>query len=258
MSLKGRTRFTVAGIHPLLSLVRDHFIHKGLALVPWDEEPDFALIGAQIDTGEHPPLAQLELQKMQVKDTPVFLLSSDNLFEQGTFKTDATIFGYKYKNSSKSLYAVLAEHVFLARDKGKTIVIRPFNVYGPDVSKSDINDYITNARRNECINLHTRGPTSYLFQDDFLNAIDKLLARFLTGTEGEYNIGSSDTIDSVRLGTLIWNIICGDVDPKVYAELCSVVHQPDFSKVTQVAGWKSKINVHTGILHMLASGNTGY
>ena len=76
MSLKGRTKFTIAGNHPLLGLVRNHFISRGLALVPWDEDPDFCLIGAEISGEVNPPLAQLELQKMQVEDKTVLLLSS--------------------------------------------------------------------------------------------------------------------------------------------------------------------------------------
>lgn len=257
MSLKGRIKFTVAGVHPLLSLVRDYFIKRGLALVPWDEEPDFCLIGAELEGETHPPLAQLELQKMQVRNTPVLLLSTNKFYldERDSARESSSV-GYSpvyddAEHRATCLYAMAAEHMFMERE-GRTAVVRPFKVYGPDITWGLIHDTINASRRKETLqNPHNDwASTSFVHQDDFLRAVDMLMNKKANGI---FNVGSEEDTTYVNALRNIWKFVNGaDTEPEINHTSCPFEYDlPRTREIREATGWKPRISLRSGIFKMV-------
>lgn len=249
MSIKNRTKFSVAGTHSLLDLVRDHFIKKGLALVPWEEERDFCLIGASLMGGDQIPLAQLELQRMWVEDKPVLLLSSTTLssnIDKVPWNSLAPDF------HASILYSRCAEHVFYMREK-QTIIVRPCNVYGPDITNGLVYDSMARARRNETLrNPSTRwANTSFIYQDDFFKYIDLLLSEKASGT---FDIGSGESITYTNLLRNIWKFVHGsDTEPEIENRNSTISYDylPDVSNLVAVTGWTPSVSLRSGLFRLV-------
>lgn len=232
MSTKGRIRFSVSGVHPLLGFVRDHFIRNGYALVPWTEEADISLIGADIGEEEHPPLAQLELQKMHIGDTFVLLLST-----------------YKARNPSTGagIYAIAAEYLF---GTGECLSIRPYNVYGSSITSGVIHDSILAARRQVspiesplCI------ASTFLYEDDFIKALDKLL---LGRNTGVFDVGSPCSVSYDNAITSVWQFINKTSNiPKIVHKPISCPTGPNLLRLEGSLGWLPRTTLRSGLLKML-------
>lgn len=265
MSLKGRVKFAVIGTHPLLSLIRDHFIKGGLALVPLDQDPDFCLVGAGIRKGEKLPLAQLELQLMQAEDRPVFLLSSSDVYHDkdlpNRVNDSLTVVASSSPACSRSIYAIVAEHAFIQR--GPTMVVRPFNIYGDNIRFGVVHEFITRARRKEPLIIHSSGyqERTFLHEDDFFTGIDALLAHFYTGkmgiyntkTYGIFNIGATEKVSIKRLADSIWQLTQGGdtlYERKPADYFFTPRKCPDVSHLKSL-GWKPKISLRAGIFGMV-------
>lgn len=240
MSTKGRTKFSVAGMHPLLTLVRDHFIYKGFALVPWGDEHDFSLIGADIGEEEHPPLAQLELQKMQVGDKPVLLLSTPKVFVYPFVPTEV---------AGARVYALAAEYMF---GLGECLSIRPYNVYGPDVHGGLVHNTIGAARRGDpTLKVpSSKVFTSFLHQDDFLKIIDKLLA---IKARGVMDVGSAHRVTYGHTVHNIWQFVAPTDTKDPTIEYIDSFHAgvPELETLEQLLGWLPKTSVRSGVFKML-------
>lgn len=244
MGFKGRTKFAIAGIHPLLSITRDHFIQKGLALVPWNEDPDFCVIGADIGYMSDLPLTQLDIQQTEVTNKPVLLLSSHDLFT---------------KNSNRAFYASVAEHVFTKR-QGPTLILRPHNVYGPDIKWGVVHKFIYQAKKRESLTVcmpgyHTR---FFLYQDDFLMSLDKFLPKLLKGLNASFSIGGPYAISMHRLADSVWQTVTGSREPapvkKVLSkQLCPFSRDVDNEAIKMAIGWKPGVTVRSGLFRMLSS-----
>ena len=257
MSLKGRTKFTIAGTHPLLGLVRTHFIQSGLALVPWDEDPDFCLIGAELEGETHPPLAQIELQKMQVRDTPVLLLSIKEFYMDARESArESACVGYSptYDTATTRatcLYAMAAEHMFLERE-GRTAVVRPFNVYGPDITWGLIHDTINSSRKGEVLKnpQNDWASTSFLHQDDFLKCMDLIVSKKAAGI---FNVGTEEDTTYTNLLRNTWKFINGaDTEPEIAHSNCVFEYDlPRISEVKEATGWKPKISLRSGLFKLV-------
>jgi nucleoside-diphosphate-sugar epimerase len=257
VSLKGRTKFTIAGNHPLLGLVRNHFISRGLALVPWDEDPDFCLIGAEISGEVNPPLAQLELQKMQVSDKPVLLLSTTDPVLAEEDVREAAFLGINPSASatlrSTCIYAIAAEHLFWNRE-GFTTIVRPFNVYGPDITWGLIHETVISSKRNEPLTNPRRlgASTSFIHQDDFLKAVDLLLAK---RAHGVFNVGSGEAVTYINLLRNIWKFVNGaDTEPEIlqpYTEVFAEWEVPRIIKLHKAIGWAPKTSLRSGLFKMV-------
>jgi len=262
VSTKGRIKFVVAGSHPLLGLVRNHFIQKGLALVPWDDEPDFCLIGAGLEQEENPPVAQLELQKMQVEDKPVLLLSTSNISLLGEEIRETGAVGYQQylsaEERSACLYAMAAEHLFLERE-GRTIVARPFNVYGPDITWDLVHDSIALSRKSAVL-VNPKGKwtaTSFIHQEDFLKCLDLLLAK---KAEGIFNVGSPESVTYVNLLRNIWKFVNGGGSEPHIAQAPSrgdmENEAPRVIKLHKTIGWLPSTSLRSRIFKMVEDGNS--
>jgi nucleoside-diphosphate-sugar epimerase len=258
MSVKGRIRFSVAGMHSLLGLVRSHFISRGFALVPWDEECDFCLIGAEIENELHPPFAQLELQKMQVDKKPVLLLSSPKVYcghpKKLTLIENSVCIDSKFSSPdirSSAVYSLAAEHLFGL--DGECLTVRPFNVYGPDIMRGLVYDTIAASRRKEEVLLSPTSNsyfiTSFIHQDDFLKSIDKLLSK---KARGVFNIGSPERSSYIYLVGNIWKFVNGSLpQPALFLSNTYCDGYPSLEKLEEVTKWRPKTSLRSGIFKMI-------
>jgi nucleoside-diphosphate-sugar epimerase len=237
--------------------VRNHFIQKGLALVPWDDDPDFCLIGAGLEQEENPPLAQLELQKMQVEDLPVLLLSVSDICILGEEPREENAVGYPMhlpaEDRSAFLYAMAAEHLFLNRD-GRSIVVRPFNVYGPDITWGLVHDTLSLARKGAVL-VNPKGKwtsSSFIHQEDFLKSLDLLLAK---KADGIFNVGSPETITYVNLLRNIWKFVNGGAEEPNIAQTPSRMDMdneaPCVIKLHKTIGWLPGTSLRSRIFKMV-------
>ena len=270
MGLKGRIKFTVAGQHPLLDLARNHLIHQGLALVPWDETPDFALVGAEIGKGVHPPVMDLELLASKCMDVPVVLLSSSSVYSDRNWSEKCTqpfeenramvwVPSPGHPLASRALYSLMAESIFMGSRNARTLIIRPFNLYGPEINWGVIHTFIGCARRGEALPVHGSGyqTRTFLYQEDFFEALDRLVHKFVkSNLSGVYNIGSAEEISITRLADSIWQITHG-AGAETHVEKTHAPHPysvwkvPCINRIKKVTGWRPKSTLRTGLFRMI-------
>lgn len=254
-----RVRFSVGGYHPLLGLVRDYFIAQGLALVPWDVSPDFCLIGAEISEDSYPSFPQVELAAMQAQEVPVLLLSSSLVYQgcssKQVVKESSAALTVPTVNSvslGPPLYSLVAEHTF-SRREAPTAVVRPFFVYGHEVRKGVVHDLIGQARRGEAPSFPAPGylTSSFLHQDDFLEAVNRLRKRLLKGHGGVFNVASPEVVSLFRLADSVWQLTCGTSAPRVPGGGNALVRAPDVRKLKEIVGWAPKYTLRRGLFEVI-------
>lgn len=267
MSTKGRVSFTVAGAHPLLYLVRDRLIQQGFALIPWDDEcsPDFCLVGAESDALL---ISKLEAIHSAVEDTNVVLLSSSAVYSDKDPHTHIVGFPTPMRegdhvpmdigrSSIRAMNACVAEHLMLSRTMSRTLVIRPFNVYGPSIQQGVVHEFITAAQRKE--ELPMVGPgyqvRCFIHEYDFFYCFNKLFAAFLNNKgvfSGVYNIGNPESISLNHLAKSVWNLVLNnEEDPIIMERDCYRIQNtwklPSIDKVKKAVKWKPRISIRKGI-----------
>ncbi len=271
MSTKGRIKFTVAGFHPLLYILRDRLIHQGFALVPWTDTPDFVLFGAELEKAEDyekglswiKEAAQIIHMKL-----PVFLLSSSEVYSDRDRTTElakkvpmaehhvGVVTSPLEPAAGKALFALMAEWIFTRQTR--TMVLRPFNLYGPDFKFGVVHEWLGAARRGEALVVHGSGyqTRTYLYQDDFYAAFDKLLKRFVKGARGIYNVGHDQEISLKRLADSIWQLTHGPDVVMLSAKVKPTSYHaqwklPDLTRVKAFAGWKPRTSLRSGLFLMV-------
>lgn len=214
--MRGRVTFTIAGKHPLLLLVRDYLIQeKKYALVPWSSDPAFCLYGAALSKDEtlYDGLHRASLEASQVRKIPTVILSTSSMYampgDPGSYQE---LDGYHAVApcDRKALFSLSVESMLLGEEN---LVVRPMNVYGPDITTGVIPRFIEAAKKKE--NLPVRGngyqTRSFIHQDDFLEEFGSLL-----GEIGTHTIGTTSDISINRLADSIWRAVHGpDVPTKV-------------------------------------------
>lgn len=274
MSTKGRTKFTVSGIHPLLYILRDRLIHQGFALVPWDGEelPDFVLFGAELEKPGQLDSALLALTGwspvIEAHQIPVFLLSSSDVYGDRTRDMEpatkvamaehhACMVSSTLEPAVGSIAFSLLSEWMLTRQT-RTMVLRTFNVYGPDIQFGVIHEWLMAARRGEALNIYGNGyqTRTYLHQDDFYTCFDKLIKRFLKGARGIYNVGHDQEISLKRLADSIWQLTRGTEVVMLSEQTCQDRYSaqwklPDLTRIKAFAGWKPRTSLRTGLFLMV-------
>lgn len=244
---KDRTKFVVAGVSPHLSLVRDYFIRQGWALIPWSdaEAADIAIIGADLNLEyPHPPVAQIEMQLMNVVDSAV-VLSSPLLTVPNPQIDD-----WGDKARATWLYAKTAEHMFTSVRRAPSLAVRPVNVYGPTTNNEIVSNAISEAKIGSPV-LWSPGrltlKNTFIREEDFLDALHFLI---ISGRYGRVDIsGGEMTYQNVLRS--IWKFINGsETEPRVmsseheYFEFLANVNELD------VMGWKPKYSVRSGLFEL--------
>ncbi len=165
-----RTKFSIAGKHPLLTVIRDYLILSTLyELVPWEDQPDFCLYGAVLCKGDnlHERLSALCRDYDAIKTTPVVLLHG------------------KATEGRKGVFLATVRELFLPL--GTTREIEIFPVYGPNVHVGVVHKFITQARKKEALTV-SPSLVGLMHEADFLPAFaasltDKRKIVHLSGLE---------------------------------------------------------------------------
>lgn len=241
---KGRTKFVVAGVSPYLSMVRNHLIHSGWQLIPWSESlaADYAIIGADLNCeSDHPPVAQIEMQLMNICGGTV-ILSSPLLTVPNPDLNE-----WSPEARATWLYAKTVEHMFdVAHNTLPTLAVRPVNVYGPSIKKDVVACAIANSVA--CKELYTPGRSTrkntFIYETDFLDALDHLIT---AGASGNVDISWGEMTNQNVLRT-IWKFINGaDLEPTIISEQLPWYDFLANVDVLEELGWKPQYSVRAGL-----------
>jgi nucleoside-diphosphate-sugar epimerase len=270
-----RTQFIVIGRHVLLPIVIGHLIREGFALIVDPSEvnvhqPKFIVCGAEVHSREAVDNLMKDVQKWSAADWPVLLLSSSSVYsdrDQALNLRDIepmdeaqghVITSPLDESAVRPITALLVEHLFVQREKGKTIVVRPFNVYGPNCHHGVVNKFIAAAAKDEPLTVYTPGRQirTFLYEDDFTNAISALVARLLKGQRGIYNVGSDEQVEILSLAKSIGHAYEKELtiqnvettERHVWWKL------PAVDRILIDARWRAKTSLRSGVFQMVRGG----
>jgi len=154
----------------------------------------------------------------------------------------------------RPLTALTFEHLFVQRDVGRTLVIRPFNVYGPDINHGVISRFVKAIQESKPLQVHTPGrqTRTYLWLDDFFGAIDALLARLLRGGRGIYNVGSDEQVELLSLAKSIGHAFA--VMPTIELTETTDRHVwwklPALERVRADGRWRATTSLRSGLFRL--------
>jgi nucleoside-diphosphate-sugar epimerase len=151
--------------------------------------------------------------------------------------------------ASKSLCELMLIHSGL-----KYIIIRPHNVYGPGQKNHFVPEFISRCKKNKRVKLYGwKNKRSWLYVDDFCNALDKILCT--KKTIGEIiNIGSNfeHTVLEVAKEIIKKKFNNNKIIIKMKAPEGSTMRRvPNINKIKKLTGWKPKSNLKIGISKLL-------
>jgi UDP-glucuronate decarboxylase len=143
-----------------------------------------------------------------------------------------------------------------------TVVVRPFNVYGPRLRLDDgrvVPDFLRNALAGEPITLFSAGDAtrSFCYISDFVSALLLLLVH---GAPGEaYNLGNDEEVTIRALAETVDALASGpgvrlahSPDPDYLADN-PVRRCPDLTKTTSTIDWRPLVPLRAGIARTLDS-----
>lgn len=266
---KGRTKFAVAGTHPLLYNVRDFFIQRlGLVLVPWEDQPDFALVGAELPKdAREVPFEQLQYQQESIRDVPVLLLSSSSVY---TSPTKTRLFAASscelpdpsWDYAAQAVYAGAAEYIF-QNISPQVIVARTFGVYGRDIVTSPVVDsFLQQARKKESLTIHGAGfqVRSFLYQDDLWRYMRGLVNALMRGTSGVVNLGSEEEVSIERLAAHIWQLTNPDAMDMLAHRMPKKTRQhvvPNTQSLAEMTNCWPTMSLRKGLWTMIGEADEG-
>ncbi len=149
---------------------------------------------------------------------------------------------------------VIAEKLceFYAQDYGIDVVtLRPFYIYGP--SQNDLTfipSIIKQIRKNGKVILSSRNTKrDFLFVDDFIDLINKLILNFPKGYN-TYNVGFGKSYPLERVVEIIRQIFNINVDIEYNSSMRPndiVDMVADVTQLEKLYGWKPQIDIETGL-----------
>lgn len=261
-----RTKFTIAGQHPLLFEIRRHLIvDKLMQLVEPGDSPDFAVVGAaKSDPGPSDTIGLLGEVSCISPGTPVLLLSSSDVYsdrdDMGMVSENkpmsegrATVIPSPMDPRAPSALFSLTAETHVLGSFSHVLVLRTFEVYGPSLGGT-IQQLRRQAKCGEALSIEAPGyqTRTFLHLDDFLVAFDRLVPKFLKGVRGIYNIGSSEEVSLKRLADSIWQLTNpggGDtpLEPVQPKGLQVWWVAPDITRIQVLLGWKPAITLRKGL-----------
>lgn len=152
-------------------------------------------------------------------------------------------------NKSKLISEALCE--FYSKDNDLNIVtLRPFNIYGPNQKSSFITIAIQNVLRNNLVKLSRQGTQrDFLFIDDFLELIDKILSDFPKGYS-VYNVGFGKSYSLENIVEMIETIanIKATIDYDSNIRPNDIIEMvADIGKVKKQFDWEPKTSIREGL-----------
>ncbi len=272
-----RTKFTIVGTHPLLFEIRRHLIvDKLMQLVDTSDEPNFVIIGASKSEAESSDTVKLLAELNGVpKNTPVLLLSSSDVYsdrdDMGSVSVNkpmsedrgSVITSPLDDRAARTLFSLTIENMVLG-SYPHALVLRTFEVYGPQLDAGTIWKSLASAKAGNAISVEAPGyqTRTFLHLDDFLVAFDRLVPKFLQGARGLYNIGSTEEISLKRLADSIWQL----QNPQGGATPIELVSPkgrqvwwvtPDIARIRVLLGWKPEITLRKGLWTIITEGQHG-
>lgn len=189
----------------------------------------------------------------------VICFSTSEVFGSHAFKskeTDNTIMGSL--GEARWTYAVgklAAEHLAMAyyhEMNLPTIVIRPFNIYGPgQVGEGAMSVFIQNALQNKPLEIHGDGTQirAWCYIDDMIEGL-LLIMNHPKAIGESFNIGNQkEIITTYRLATIIVRIVNSRspivFSAKKYADI--ELRVPITKKAHELLGFEAKIDIEEGI-----------
>lgn len=266
-----RTQFVVAGRHPLLPVTIGCLMDAGYALVADFDQidphyPVFMVVGAEVRTQEAAFNLMNELRSIKSKDWPVLLLSSSSVYSDRDFSLSLrevqpldeaqghVITSSLDESAIRPLTALFAEYAFVQRPVGKTVVVRPFNVYGPNCQTGVVTKFMEACLKDELLTVHIPGRQirSFLWQEDYVAAIAALVQRLLRGHRGIYNVGSDEQVEILSLAKSVGHALGKEskiemVEPDqrhVWWKL------PALDRIRADAKWRTKTSLRSGLFLM--------
>jgi UDP-glucose 4-epimerase len=149
---------------------------------------------------------------------------------------------------------VIAEKLceFYAQDYGIDVVtLRPFYIYGPSQNElTFIPSIIKQIRKNGKVILSSRNTKrDFLFVDDFIDLINKLILNFPKGYN-TYNVGFGKSYPLERVVEIIRQILNINVDIEYNPSMRPndiVDMVADITQLEKLYGWKPQIDIETGL-----------
>lgn len=249
-----RVKFAIMGWHPLMGIVRNYFILvKKFELVPNQYDADFVLASA------------LDSTSGLVCTQPALVLSTDDAYTgrdlQGKTMEKAPMSEtwmtviHPTDSLADSVGRVLqGESYWLRRKKKQTMLLRCFNVYGPRIDSGVVHIFMRTAE--ECQEMHVDAPgyqtRTFLYEEDFLECVDNLVDKFLTGTVGIFNVGSDEEITIKNLAQTIGQTLYPAA--AIIESKSAVPHRfwklPDLTRTKAVANWAPSTSIRKGLWRM--------
>jgi len=246
-------RFVVQGKHPLLYLVRDSLILSGYHLVDWNEDPEFCVWGGLVE-----PTKALEIPVLHLSSSCVYT-ALDTVLEsrpKGLMSEDWPLLipssldlrAWMQASYIKSEAAMLcnARHV---------MVLRPFNVYGPNINHGIVHNLLDQAAHDETLTVLGSGyeVRSFLHEEDFLTCVKKSIKRLLKLRAGIFNVGNNEEITLKNLAESIVQLTGKDLPIEImYArQRIDSWKLADTTRIRAFVRWQPKTTIRRGIWRLL-------
>lgn len=266
-----RIQFVVVGRHVLLPVTIKYLIEQGYALVVDPHEVDllnpvFLVVGAEVYTLAQAYALIKELNVHRFYDWPVLLLSSssvysdrDNVLNLRDVEPMDEAHGHVITSplddsAIRPMTALFAEHTFVQRPIGKTVVVRPFNVYGPDCHHGVVARFLDACSKDEPLQVSTPGRQvrTFLWQEDYQAAIGALVQRLLRGHRGIYNVGSDEQVEILSLAKSVGHAF--EKEPIIEIVEPTERHAwwklPALDRIRVDAKWRAKVSLRSGLFLM--------
>lgn len=244
-----RVRFTVLGQHPLLRLVRDYFILKKKFQLTSLASADFVLAGTSDAFFKDSPT-------LCIPNLPALVLSSDVAYTDRdlrlTVRDKSPMSEHEPSLVPSVLDPVLAtiastlslESRWIRRGS-QTMLLRVFNTYGPDIGCGVVRKFCDEAEIGSPLTIHKPGyhTRTFLHQEDFLEIVSRCVDRFLEGTSGIYNVGSTEEITIVHLAQTVNQLYHRDPKNYVMSKSSRLLRRwklPDMTRTKAITGYTPK------------------
>lgn len=265
-----RLKFSCVGNHVTLPVILNQLIVENkLEQVPLGEPSNFVLIGAEYGgSGLGPELLNLIYSVSKLDTTvPALVLSTGAVYSDRTDLLDVS--DYKVMSEGRglvitsilsedtpaTLFSLTVENLVLQAFP-HTLVLRVFDVYGPEIP-GIVSELLAQAVQGKPLDIPAPGyqTRTYLHIDDFVQAFDKLLPKFLQrGVRGIYNIGAIDEVSYVRLADSIWQLARSTTEASPRRTVgghpmwwC----RPDITRIQALLKWAPTTTLRKGLWRMV-------
>ena len=147
----------------------------------------------------------------------------------------------------------------MLRKAPHTMIIRPFNVYGPSITWGVVHTFLERAEHDKPIPVLGSGyeVRAFLHEEDFLNCIKKAVKRLIKHGTGIFNVGSTEEITINRLADSVLQLTGKDL-PVVREYPRYRIDNWKLANTTRVRAfvrWQPTVTIRKGIWRLVQHGN---